>query len=73
MRVEVKVIPRARREEIVEEEGRLRAYVRVAPEKGKANKVLVDLLSRKYGVTKKDIRIIKGETSRVKIIEVITR
>ncbi|MDZ7612249.1 MAG: DUF167 domain-containing protein [Candidatus Moranbacteria bacterium] len=52
------------------EEGRYRARVKAAPEKGKANKELVKLLAESFGVVKSAIKIISGHTSSNKIIEV---
>ena len=48
-----------------------KVYVTVAPEQGKANKKMIDLLAEYFKVSKSQIRIIKGEISRNKIIEII--
>jgi len=48
----------------------LKVKISAAPEKGKANKCLVDFLAKKLGVKKKDINIVSGQTSPVKGIEV---
>ena len=42
--------------------------VAAIPEKGKANRVLTDYLSGRLGIRKSDISIIKGTTSRTKIL-----
>ncbi len=47
-------------------DGMLKMKVAAAPEKGKANKALVDFLARKLGIRKNDIEIISGQTSPVK-------
>jgi uncharacterized protein (TIGR00251 family) len=49
-----------------EREGMLRVSVAAAPEKGKANKAIVDLLSKTLGVTKSSIDLVAGETSAKK-------
>jgi uncharacterized protein (TIGR00251 family) len=49
---------------------RLKIKVAAAPEKGKANKQLLDFLARQLGVKKKAISIIGGRTSPAKQIEV---
>jgi uncharacterized protein (TIGR00251 family) len=72
MRLEVKVLPRSSREELVREGGVLKAYVKAAPDKGKANKALIELIAREYKVRKSDVRIVKGRTGRNKIVEVTT-
>ncbi len=70
MRIEIKVIPKSSRAEIVEQDGVLKVYVKAAPDKGKANKAVIDLISKKYGVSKSSVSIVLGETSRKKIVEV---
>jgi len=70
MRIHLKVFPKASREEIVEKDGRVKAYVKAAPEKGKANKALIALVAKEYKVKKKDVVIISGQTGKNKTLEV---
>ncbi len=44
--------------------------VRAVPEKGKANKALIAVLSQFLGVPKRDIEVIRGTTSRLKTVRV---
>lgn len=46
-------------------------YVTAAPEQGKANKKMIGLLAEYFKVSKSQIRIIKGEVSRNKIVEIL--
>jgi uncharacterized protein len=46
-----------------EREGMLRVAVTAAPEKGKANRAIVDVLSKALGVSKSSIELVAGETS----------
>jgi uncharacterized protein (TIGR00251 family) len=71
VKLEVKVFPKSSREELVELDGTFKAYVRAAPEKGKANKAVIELVAKKYKVPKSYVRIILGLTSRNKIVEVL--
>lgn len=48
-----------------------KVYVTVAPEQGKANKKMIELLAEYFKVSKSQVRIIKGEISRNKIVEII--
>ncbi|MAF98964.1 MAG: hypothetical protein CMH26_10040 [Micavibrio sp.] len=48
----------------------LKVQVTVVPEKGKANKALIALLSKHWKIPKSAIRIVRGETSRTKTLEV---
>lgn len=50
--------------------GMLKVKVAAAPKKGKANKELVEYLSGRLKVSKSRIEIIKGSTSREKIVSV---
>ncbi|MEK7849638.1 MAG: DUF167 domain-containing protein [Candidatus Omnitrophota bacterium] len=70
MLVSVKVIPKSSRSLIKEESGRLKAYVTAPPDKGKANKALIKLLAGYFKTKKNSIRIIKGEHSQCKTIEI---
>ncbi|MDR1366911.1 MAG: DUF167 domain-containing protein [Puniceicoccales bacterium] len=71
MRLSLKVIPNAARSEIiVEENGDLKVKVQAPPEDGKANKAVIQLLAKHFRVPKNRIRIIAGQKSSQKIIEV---
>ena len=67
----VKVTPRAAKNEIIGWEGALlKVRLTAAPEKGKANEALITLLSKKLKIAKSRIHILKGETSRQKLVEI---
>lgn len=70
MKISIKVVPKASREEIIEKDGLIKVYVREAPDKGKANKAVIELVAQKYNVKKRDVMIVSGQTSRNKIVEV---
>ena len=68
-RLAVKVTPNAGRSEITGfKDGVLQVRIGAPPDKGKANKELVDFLSEKLGVKKSAVLIIKGQTSRNKVV-----
>lgn len=69
MRVEIKVKTRAGKSEIYLENGTYKAYLRSAPEKGKANLELITLASKFFG---KPATIKSGFTSKNKILEIGT-
>lgn len=46
--------------------GRLKVAVTQAPEKGKANKALVQVLAEQLGLTRSQITLVAGETSSQK-------
>ncbi len=67
----MRVHPNAARNEVVEFiDGVLRVKVSAPPVKGKANKELIALLGQVLGVDKSRVSIIKGHTSRSKIIAI---
>ncbi len=71
MRVEVKVIARAKKEEIEKiAENSYKIKVSPPPEKGRANKRVIELLSKELDIKKQNIKIVSGETSSRKIIEI---
>ncbi len=63
----VRAQPGAGRNEIRgEQDGRLKVCVTQSPEKGKANKALIALLSKKLALRKSQLELIAGETSQQK-------
>ena len=48
-------------------EKQLKVYITAIPEKGKANKALINLLSKTLKISKQNISIVAGEKSRNKI------
>ncbi|EPX79812.1 DUF167 domain-containing protein [Salipiger mucosus] len=68
--ITLRVTPRAGRNEIREEEGRLSVRVTAPPEDGKANAAVVKLLSKALGVPKSRLTLVRGATSRDKVFRV---
>ena len=67
--ISVKVIPNASRNEIVSwENDTLKIRIHAQPRGGKANKALIEFLSKASGISKKNITIQRGENSRQKWI-----
>ena len=66
----LKVIPKSSTNEIVGvlEDGSIRVKITAAPEKGKANAAICAYLSEIFGVPKRNIEIVRGETSPIKQI-----
>lgn len=71
MRIGLKVITRAKKEAVEKmSDNNYRVKVSLAPEKGKANKRVIELLADEFKVSKQDIRIVSGEKNNKKIIEI---
>ncbi|MFQ5681827.1 MAG: DUF167 domain-containing protein [Candidatus Binatia bacterium] len=67
----VTVKPQAKREEVKKTIiGEYLALVRTPAREGKANKALVKLLADHFSVPKSSIRIIRGQSSRRKLVEI---
>jgi uncharacterized protein (TIGR00251 family) len=65
----LRVQPNAARNELAGfSEGVLRVRVAAPPVRGKANQELIAFLARKLGLSKGDLTILKGHTSRNKLI-----
>lgn len=63
----VRAHPGARRNEIREvQDGMLKVSVTQAPEKGKANKAVIEVLAKQLRLKKSQIELIAGETSHQK-------
>lgn len=71
LKLALKIIPNAKRSEIVGwEDGVLKVKIAAPAVEGKANTELVRFLAETLGVPKSRIVILKGETSRNKLAEV---
>ncbi len=70
--IRVKVIPKSSKTELAGylPDGTWKIKVAAAPEKGKANRALVEFLAEHLDVAKSRIRIMSGETSQLKRIHV---
>jgi len=67
----VRVITNSSKTEIVEENKNfLKVKLTTLPAKGKANAELIKLLAKKYNVSKSQIEIVKGLTSKEKLIRI---
>ena len=67
----VRVSPGAAKTRVLGEyAGGLKLAVSAAPEKGKANKAVVEFLADALGVKKSDVEIVSGQTSRDKRIAI---
>lgn len=72
MNIEVKVVPNARKAMVEKEGNKYKVYVNAPAVDGKANKALIEILSEYFKVKKNRIEILRGETSRMKVISVQT-
>jgi len=66
--VNIKISPNAKKNEIIKDGDITKIKITAQPIDGKANKALVEYLSKTFKVPKTSIKIIKGETSKEKTI-----
>ena len=69
--IEIHLQPGAKRNEIVGfREGVLYAKVTALPQKGQANRALLELMAQTLGIPQSSVDIIRGQSSRSKVIAV---
>jgi uncharacterized protein len=69
--IKVRVIPRARRDEIGGQRGdRLLIRVKAPPVDGAANAALCRLVARRVGVPARRVSVVRGQASRDKLVRV---
>jgi uncharacterized protein (TIGR00251 family) len=71
IRIDFYVQPRASRSEVVGQyDGRIKIRLAAPPVDGAANAELVRFVAERLGVAKSKVRVVAGETSRRKVVEV---
>lgn len=71
--IELKVVPQSGKLMLIlDKSGILKAFLKAAPEDGKANKELIELIANFANVTKKSVEIVSGLTSRKKKLAIDT-
>jgi uncharacterized protein (TIGR00251 family) len=72
MDLKITVIPRAQRNEVIDlGEHHYRVKLTSAPERNKANRELIQVLAKYFGVKKSAVSIKTGQRSRHKIIQIL--
>lgn len=70
--IEIKVEPRASKAGIAGVVGDcLKVKITSAPVDGAANKQLIDLLAKEFGIGKSSVKIVQGERSRRKVVKLL--
>jgi uncharacterized protein (TIGR00251 family) len=70
MKIQVKVKPDSKTEELSREGDTFIIKVKEPPREGKANQAVIKLLAEHFGVPQSQIKILSGFRSRNKVIEV---
>ncbi len=66
--INLKISPNAAKNDILKDETGVKIKLTAQPIEGKANKALLEFLSKKLKIPKTSIEIIKGETSKDKTL-----
>jgi uncharacterized protein (TIGR00251 family) len=71
VRLRVRVKPRSSRDGLAgEQEGALVVRLQAPPVEGAANEALVRVLARALGTPRSGVRIVRGDTARLKLVEI---
>ena len=72
IKLQVKITPNARQDKICGyiDKNLLKIKIKAKPVDGKANEYLIKYLSKELDIPKSNIAIIKGKTSRIKVLEI---
>jgi hypothetical protein len=68
--LEVRVQPRAKRNEVVVRDGRVIVRVTAPPAEGRANAAVCALLAKSLGLPKRAVQVQRGAASRDKVISI---
>ena len=68
LKIKLKISPNASKNEIIKNQNELKIKITAQPIENKANKTLIEFLSKKFKIAKSNIEIVKGETSKEKTL-----
>lgn len=71
MKINVRVKPNSKIEEVIPKDGGFIVKVKEAPTEGKANRAVIRLLAKHLGIPEAQLRISRGLTSRTKVIQIL--
>ena len=71
MKIQVKVKPNSKNEEVSHEGDDFVVKVKEPPKEGKANQAVVKLLAAHFGIPQSQVRILGGFKGKNKVIEVV--
>ena len=66
--IKIKIIPNSSKNDIIIEDEFVKIKVTAQPVENKANKALIEFLSKTFKIPKTSIQILKGDTSKEKTI-----
>lgn len=66
--VKIRIVPNSSKNDIIKEDEFIKVKVTAQPIENKANKALIEFLSKRFKIPKTSVQIIKGETSKDKTL-----
>ena len=66
--IRIKIVPNSSKNDLIIEDEFIRVKVTAQPIENKANKALVEFLSKRFKIPKTSIQIVKGDTSKEKTL-----
>ena len=66
--IRIKIVPNSSRNDIILEDDFIKVKVTAQPIENKANKALIEFLSKTFKIPKTSIEILKGDTSKEKTL-----
>ena len=66
--IRIKIVPNSSKNDLIIEDKFIKVKVTAQPIENKANKALVEFLSKRFKVPKTSIEIVKGDTSKEKTL-----
>lgn len=66
----LRILPNSSKNEIIKADGVIKVKITAPPVDGKANKALLEFLSKTFKIPKTSFSIVKGETSKDKTLSV---
>lgn len=70
--IKIKIVPNSSKNDIILEDEFIKVKVTAQPIENKANKALIEFLSKRFKVPKTNIEILKGDTSKEKTLLIKT-
>jgi len=67
----VKVIPNSKKAKIEEDSNNLKVHVTSPASESRANRELIEILSKHFNTKKSNIKILRGTKSRDKLVEIV--
>lgn len=66
--VNIRIVPNSSKNDIVLEDSFVKVKITAQPIEGKANKALMEFLSKKFKIPKTGIELVRGETNKEKTL-----